>query len=106
LGDAQPDFVLQDVARYCLELSILSADPLLAFRRAFFFELREAFLDAYGLDERQRSMDLITVNIALALLLTAAPALATASSRPRWHRHVAHFLIDCLSHPSSERFCL
>ena len=91
LGDSRMDFVLQDVSRLWLELSVIAASRALPADRRFTLDLRERFLDAYALDAVQRSVGLFATNAALARLLNGHSH-KTRRTWPRWRHKMAHFL--------------
>jgi aminoglycoside phosphotransferase (APT) family kinase protein len=97
LGDAQAQCILHDVARFALEIDILSSGWSLFDRRAQYRQLRDAFLAAYGVSAEDPRLELFTVNCALALLLTALPKGSTSTGVPKWHRHLGNYLISRLT---------
>jgi tRNA A-37 threonylcarbamoyl transferase component Bud32 len=101
LGDSQPSFVLQDLARFYLELSILQTSPVLSKNRTFIAQLQETFLGTYGESVDVEAMRLVAVKIGLGLLLTASGEAAS-----KWHRRVARYLREQLEcHANGRRFC-
>jgi aminoglycoside phosphotransferase (APT) family kinase protein len=90
-GDARYDFVLQDVSRLWLELSVIAASRTFCADRRFTMELRDRFLDACGLDAVQRSVGLFAVNAALARLISCHVR-QTGRMWQRWSHQMVRYL--------------
>ncbi|MEX2187361.1 MAG: aminoglycoside phosphotransferase family protein [Pirellulales bacterium] len=97
LGDAQPQCILHDVARFCLEIDILASGWSLFDRRGQYEQLRDAFLSSYGVSLNDSRLELFTANGALALMLTALPNGKSSPGVSSWHRHLGRYLIQRLT---------
>jgi aminoglycoside phosphotransferase (APT) family kinase protein len=95
MGDARFDFLLQDVSRLWLELSVIAASRSLPADQRFSIELRNQFLDACNPGVPEHSFGLFATNAALARLLNGR--LLKPQIWKRWRHQLAHFLAGWLN---------